>query len=362
MKFRLVILFLWIPAFFLHAQPEITDSIARSKPSLKARSKGLIHFIGHLLNDMDTVYVSPNKYNFAFMLENSNWYEYYRLESHEGPSQSITISPQVNYKLGAYFGWKWIFLGWSIDLKNLFHKDKYADQRTEFGLSLYSSFVGGDIYYRKTGNNFKIRSTSGIFPDEKEPEYDRDFEGLSADIRGLNVYFIFNHKRFSYPAAYSQSTNQRKSAGSLIAGFSFSRHVIDFDHEKLPDPIQENLQNSLMFEKVKYHDYSLSAGYAYNWVFARNCLLSLSLAPAIAYKASEINTEEVKYPLLKKINFDLITRAGIVWNNSKYFIGASLVMHTYDYKSDKFYLNNSFGTLRIYAGFNFMKKKQYRDK
>lgn len=362
MRLKLIILLIGFSFLSVQAQPERTDSAALPKPTFKEKSRGVFKFIGHLLNDLDTVYVSPNKYNFAFMLENSNWYEYYRLESHEGCSQSITIAPKVNYKLGAYFGWKWIFLGWSIDLRDIFDKNKNSSQRTEFGLSLYSSIVGGDIYYRKSGNKFRIRGTSGIFPDDKEPAYNRNFEGLSADIRGLNVYFIFNYKRFSYPAAYSQSTNQRKSAGSLIAGFSFSRHVIDFDHEKLPEPILEHLDNSLKFERVKYHDYSLSAGYAYNWVFARNCLVSLSLTPAIAYKASEINTEEVKYPLLKKINFDLITRAGVVWNNSKYFVGASLVMHTYDYRSDKFYLNNSFGTIRIYAGFNFMKKKAYRNK
>lgn len=62
------------------------------------------------------------------------------------------------------------------------------------------------------------------------------------------------------------------------------------------------------------------------------------------------------------MNLDLITRAGIVYNNSKYFIGTSLVMHTYDYRADNFYLNNSFGTIRVYAGFNFSKKKQYRNK
>ena len=35
---------------------------------------------------------------------------------------------------------------------------------------------------------------------------------------------------------------------------------------------------------------------------------------------------------IKDINFDLITRAAVVYNTNKYFIGASLVMHTYDYR------------------------------
>ena len=39
------------------------------------KPKGFFRKIGHLLNDIDTLYISPNKYNFAFMLENSNWYK-----------------------------------------------------------------------------------------------------------------------------------------------------------------------------------------------------------------------------------------------------------------------------------------------
>lgn len=360
--FFLILVFLPLTLPASRAQEKTNDSIPSNKmQNFKRKSKGLIRAIGHLLNDQDTLYISPNRYNLAFMLENSNWYEHYRIRSSEGKPQSLTISPNVNYKIGAYFGWRWIFLGWSIDVKDLFNKHKSQSHRTEFGLSLYSSIAGIDIYKRKSGNNFKIRSAKGFSDGEDEPAYDKDFEGLTVDIQGLNVYWVFNHRKFSYPAAYSQSTNQRKSAGSLIAGFSYSRHNLHFDYTKLPPVLLSNIENTLQFKQVKYKDYSLSVGYAYNWVFARNCLASLSLTPAIAYKKSEVNCDDNPYPILKRINFDLITRAGITWNNSKYFVGASLVMHTYDYRSDKFDLNNSFGTVRIYAGFNFWKKKQYKN-
>ena len=44
------------------------------------------------------------------------------------------------------------------------------------------------------------------------------------------------------------------------------------------------------------------------------------------------------------------------------YVGASLVLHTYDYRKPTFSMTNSFGSLRIYMGFNFWKKKEYRDK
>lgn len=364
---RLLIFCCWLlfPAFSLLAQNEKSTILKKGKElgkELGDKAKENVNIIGHRINEIDTNYVEPNKYNFAFMLENSSWYEYYRLSSNEGNPQRLTIAPNMSYKLGAYFGWKWIFLGWSIDMKDVFGNDKSSKKKTEFGLSLYSSMVGGDIYIRKSGNDFKLRSTSGIFNNNEMPEYNKDISGFSVDIKGVNAYWVFNHKKFSYPAAYSQSSNQRRSAGSFIAGFSYSQHRIHFDHNQLPAPVLLKLSDALKFNEIFYSDYGLNFGYAYNWVFAKNCLANLSLAPAVAYKKSRLDSDGKSYPTLQDMNIDLITRAGIVYNDSKYFVGASLVMHTYDYRSKNFYLNNSFGTIRVYAGFNFSKKKQYRNR
>lgn len=336
----------------------LTDGIATT-----VRHTGRkIRKVGKEFNAVDTTFISPNLYNLAFMLEHSSWYEYYRLRSNSNNGeQSISFSPNANFKLGVYFGWRWIFLGYSFDVKDIFGGHKNKAKKTEMALNLYSSKFGVDLYWRKTGSDFKIRSYNGF--QLNTPTKNMDFNGFQSKIKGLNAYWIFNYKRFSYPAAYSQSTNQRKSAGSLMAGFSYSQHNISFDYDKLPTEMRDQLHNALLFKKVKYSDYSLCLGYGYNWVFAKNWVSNLSLLPAIAYKKSKINdTPQPHTHWIKDINFDLITRASIVYNNSKYFAGATLVMHTYDYRKEDFSLTNTFGTLRVYVGLNFWKKKEYRHK
>ena len=336
----------------------LTDGIATT-----VRHTGRkIRKVGKEFNAVDTTFISPNLYNLAFMLEHSSWYEYYRLGSNSNNGeQSISFSPNANFKLGVYFGWRWIFLGYSFDVKDIFGGHKNKAKKTEMALNLYSSKFGVDLYWRKTGSDFKIRSYNGF--QLNTPTKNMDFNGFKSKIKGLNAYWIFNYKRFSYPAAYSQSTNQRKSAGSLMAGFSYSQHNISFDYDKLPTEMRDQLHNALLFKKVKYSDYSLCLGYGYNWVFAKNWVSNLSLLPAIAYKKSKINdTPQPHTHWIKDINFDLITRASIVYNNSKYFAGAALVMHTYDYRKEDFSLTNTFGTLRVYVGLNFWKKKEYRHK
>jgi hypothetical protein len=347
--------------FCLHAQEEkkITDDIADAVRHTGREIRDKVKDF----NAIDTTYISPNLYNLAFMLEHSTWYEHYRLGNNASKNpQRLNFSPSLGTKLGIYFGWRWIFLGYTFDIEDLFGDNKNKPKKKEMSLNIYSSKFGVDLYYRKTGSDFKLRSFDNIGIDNPSLE-NKHFDGLESSIKGLNAYWIFNHRKFSYPAAYSQSTNQRRSAGSFMAGFSYSQHRISFDYEKLPPAILERINPSLKFSHIKYSDYSLGFGYGYNWVFAKNWVSNLSLLPGIGYKKSKIDDNDFRNESwIKDINFDLITRAGIVYNNAKYFVGASLVLHTYDYRKPSLSVTNSFGTLRIYAGFNFWKKKEYKNK
>ena len=355
----LLFLLLLFP-FCLHAQEEkkITDDIADAVRQTGREIRDKVKDF----NAIDTTYISPNLYNLAFMLEHSTWYEHYRLGNNASKNpQRLNFSPSLGTKLGIYFGWRWIFLGYTFDIEDLFGDNKNKPKKKEMSLNIYSSKFGVDLYYRKTGSDFKLRSFDNIGIDNPSLE-NKHFDGLESSIKGLNAYWIFNHRKFSYPAAYSQSTNQRRSAGSFMAGFSYSQHRISFDYEKLPAAILERINPSLKFSHIKYSDYSLGFGYGYNWVFAKNWVSNLSLLPGIGYKKSKIDDNDFRNESwIKDINFDLITRAGIVYNNAKYFVGASLVLHTYDYRKPSLSVTNSFGTLRIYAGFNFWKKKEYKD-
>ena len=355
----LLFLLLLFP-FSLHAQEEkkITDDIADAVRQTGREIRDKVKDF----NAIDTTYISPNLYNLAFMLEHSTWYEHYRLGNNASKDpQRLNFSPSLGTKLGIYFGWRWIFLGYTFDIEDLFGDNKNKPKKKEMSLNIYSSKFGVDLYYRKTGSDFKLRSFDNIGIDNPSLE-NKHFDGLESSIKGLNAYWIFNHRKFSYPAAYSQSTNQRRSAGSFMAGFSYSQHRISFDYEKLPPAILERINPSLKFSHIKYSDYSLGFGYGYNWVFAKNWVSNLSLLPGIGYKKSKIDDNDFRNESwIKDINFDLITRAGIVYNNAKYFVGASLVLHTYDYRKPSLSVTNSFGTLRIYAGFNFWKKKEYKD-
>lgn len=365
---QLVLYISLLVSFSLQAQSEkagITvndsiqeDSVTTPKPSAFKRAiKKFMNF-----SDFDTLYISPNRYNYALMATHFSNFEYYSVTSEFPQPQKLSFSPNPHNKIGLYFGWRWIFLGWSVDIDDIYRKTNRKNKGTEFDLSLYSSKLGVDIFYRRTGNNYKIHKIRGFY-DEIPSDYSEDFSGLKVDIKGLNLYYIFNNRKFSYPAAFSQSTNQRRNAGTFIAGFSISKHNLDFDYQQLPAYIQERMNPGMKVNKIKYTNANISFGYAYNWVFARNCLACLSLTPAIAYKASDVDAETQEGKTwYSKFNLDFLLRAGVVYNNGKYFVGTSFVGKNYNYHRNNFSLDNGFGTLQVYVGFNFHLRKEYRKK
>lgn len=326
----------------------------------------------HKFNEIDTSYIEPQHYNFTVMLQNTNTYEVYRLNSKSG--QSITFAPEANIRIGPYFGWRWIFLGYTLDIKHLdlTHSDR---QRQEYDLSLYSSMLGVDLYYRKTGNDYKIRQMDLGKDIDTDPVIGAGFGGLTSTIKGFNIYYIFNHRRFSYPAAFSQSTVQRISAGSPLLGIGYTKHTLSVDWASLDKLVNERIginrknigiDSTLMFGTVEYTDISLSGGYAYNWVFARNWLLAASVSVGLAYKRSKGDVENKGFSFrefsFRNINIDGIGRFGLVWNNTKWYAGLSSVLHAYNYRRSQFSTNNFFGNVSLYAGFNFGSKNKNKKK
>ena len=318
---------------------------------------------------IDKNYVEPQHYNWSGMLQATHTYDYYRLSTTGANRQSVTLSPTPNLKVGPYFGWRWIFLGYTFDLHNINVGAKSLKQ--EFDFSIYSAQIGADFYYRRTGSDYKLRAVD-LGPDIDTHSLNRvPFDGLNVGITGFNVYYIFNHQRFSYPAAFAQSTCQKISCGSWMAGFGYLRNSLDFDYEKLEKTVraytgnaEAKVDSGLMFNSVKYYDINASVGYAYNWVFARNCLFCASLSMALAYKKAESETagNDKSGFDVKNFNVDGIGRFGVVYNNMRWYAGASAIVRAYNYRKSRFAANNVFGSLNMYIGYNFGLKSRYKNK
>ena len=324
-----------------------------------------VYNIVKAFNDVDTNYIEPQKYNYTVMMQNTFTYEMYKLQGKSG--QYFRFAPKPAIKLGPYLGWRWIFLGYQVDMGRV-GSTGMKNTKTEFNLSLYSSLIGVDIFFRNTGSSYRIQNSylgRGIDTSALDGV---SFSGINVGIKGFNLYYIFNHYKFSYPAAFSQSTRQKKSCGSALLGIGYTQHSLSLDYLSLQNIVKDytkqpeiKLDSGLMFEKVKYTDLSVSGGYAYNLVLSKNLLLAASLSLALGYKNSIGNVEQSDARSSKIFNFrnfnlDGVGRFGFIWNNSKYYFGGSCILHSYNYNKERFSTNNVFGSMNIYIGYNFGKR------
>lgn len=358
-------------AVCIQARAQENDTMALKKVISKTHlvRKPLLNKILRLVSEfsrIDTAYIEPQLYNYAFMLQNTNTFEIYRLSNDKG--QEVVFSPRPAYKVGPYFGWRWIFLGYTIDLSHM----KSNDKRVDINLSLYSNQIGVDLFYRKSDDSYRVKKLDLGSDCNTDAMKNVNFDGFDSSVKGFNLYYIFNHHKFSYPAAYSQTTVQRRSCGSVIAGIGYTRHKLKVDWkgfnqlvaQKLDDTYPtDRIDSTMMSSNVRYSDYSLSGGYAYNWVFAYNWLFDVSLQAGLSYKRTTSHTsvpaeESTRNVNLKNFNVNGIVRMGVVWNNTRWFVGANTILHTYNYHKSRFSTNNIFGNVIIYAGFNFGKKKK----
>ncbi len=342
------------------------DSVPSQKPR-KSFFRPVLNGIKSFIREFktfDTLYIEPQHYKFQVMWQVSTLFENFRLKT--GHGDYVDLSPDVVTRMGPYIGYSLIFLGYTLQLNNLY----IGNTKKSFNLSLYTSLFGVDFYYRDN-SKFKIRR---VFHDGEElrlPDsvYGQAFNGFNVKYWGFNTYYIFNHRKHSYPASYNQSTCQKRSAGSPLAGFGYGKYNLSMnwkDFETFTDVGNQSIgfNGDNFFNEIMYESYSLYGGYSYNWVFAHNWTFGTSATIAVSYNKSSgerfrMNKffEDFKF---SNICLDGVGRVGVVWNNTRFFAGALAQIHSYNYSKEQFSLNNTFGNVNIYVGLNIGKKKAYR--
>lgn len=306
----------------------------------------------------DTNYVTPQLYEFTAQAELSYIHDYYRMNSNQsGQATHMTIQSGNPLVLGGYVYWSILGYGHSINLEDIGrHKGKTNATGRRNSFVLNTARIIAEIYTFRSGKSAEFTSISNI--DLKG--HDRKFTGLNSKCVGIDAQYIFNHKKYSWPAAFGENAVQRKSAGSWKLGFAYNHMNITFNSEELSDYIASQIDTTLLFNKVSYKDYAVSVGYGYNCVLRKNCLLAVSILPSIGYRQSDITDEQMDKDILRKISTDVFFRTSLFWNNTKYFSGIVVDLHTYAYRQKRFGLTNSYGTIKYILGFNFLKKKQYK--
>jgi len=262
--------------------------------------------IGYFKDNIDTTYVTRPKTKWTIVgrlnvsgakLESLGVTEGQRFNAEITANHKATLSVGVSY------------LGFSLSaaLNPAKLMGKYRD--FELNFNSYGRRFGYDIIFQDAHNFTGWHDMDGM-----ERIY-LPADMLSVRTLNVNAFYIFNGRRFSFPAAFTQSYFQRRSAGSfLVAVSGMGQHTtLKWEQET----------------QIKMTNIGIGGGYGYNYVPSQDWLLHISATPTfIVYSNTSMTFGNARVPLHYHFPEAIITgRGAVVRQLGNKFFGMSMVFN-----------------------------------
>lgn len=255
----------------------------------------------------DTAYIQRPEGNWTFKatLKATGWK--IRSIRHEGVSNVFESPRKQTLSLG--MGYRGLSLSASLN------PGKMLGKNTDIELSAasYGNQFGGEVFYHRSKDFTTTTTING-----------KDFNTSDAVDRismfDASGYYVFNSRRFSYPAAFSQSYMQKRSAGSWMLGAS----VFYADGHLNP-----SIANGTSNTQISMLMFGVGCGYGHNFVLPHDWLIHISAIPNFVIAQHNVMTvndkeERMRYKFPELMNTG---RLSVIHAFDKYFTGISAVAH-----------------------------------
>ncbi len=249
---------------------------------------------------VDSVYITP--FEQELFIGIYSYYQYTMLTHEISDKESIVYKPNSPVGMGLSFAYRNFSLSGGMSFNFMRDKKRGKTKAIDFQYHYYGKKFIFDLFLQDykgfyTGENGKVLV---MYPDIRLTQY------------GLYGQYVFNHKKFSYRAAFNQSERQLKSAGSFQLGGGFYYNQVRSD------------SSLVMYGKNDLNNYqiSISGGYAYVWVIKKNYLISAGMAFGINIGFGD--THESKKV---EVSPSMFPRISAGYNGNNWSLGLSFVVN-----------------------------------
>lgn len=228
-------------------------------------------------NSYDTAYVVGTGKNWKLQGKGYNWMETSTITI---PKQSsVNMHSDLYSDAGFSLNFMAVSIGYMWNINKLFTDP--TNRRTfnfDFTCSRFSL-----NYQSVSSTGGMIITQFGDYNNGHRLHY--KFDDCSTDSKTLDVYWFFNHYRYSQAAAYSYSKYQLRNAGTPLVGFNFTEQHIKMNFNGMPAIMLEHSPLESNEYQSDYRSYCAMGGYSYNWVLKpRRWLINATGMVAVGYR------------------------------------------------------------------------------
>ena len=230
----------------------------------------------------------------------------------EGMSYRSMLKTDISATVGANISYRGLTLGFSVNPTKLYGKNK----DNTFAFSSYGNRMGIDLSY-SSANTFRGKAEYG------GENHDVGAGNVKMKLLEANAYYSFNRRRFSFPAVFTGSQEQRRGCGTWLAAMSAFAGKFTTGDGTIP---------GLAGSELSVLNVAVGAGYAYNFALRRKWLLHLSATPQlVVFSRARLLVDgdrqraPFKFPAIANVG-----RIAAVHSSGNSFMGFYAVVNTWN--------------------------------
>jgi hypothetical protein len=269
--------------------------------------------------------------------------------------KTVKYRPNGIYSIGVGFNYKFLGLGISYGAPlSQSSKDKKGNtQRLDLQMSMISSSFGLDGFLQVYRGYYL--SNPGDFTEWNSDIYPQ-LPDMDVVTLGVNAFYIFNNKKFSYRAAFISNQVQNKSAGSITAGLFGTFDQVKTNNGFVPAELVDSIQTEFDLKSFEAFTVGLSAGYMYTFVFRKGFYLSLAAVPGMGYRHFKVVATDGTESNKDQIAIQLLGRIALGYTKERFYINFNTLFNLRNYTYKSYELSMSSEQLKLTVGFRFQTK------
>ncbi len=301
----------------------------------------------------DTTYIQPYPFKgtiYSYLTNKNAQISYINAEK----KYSLNYYPNTwgSFGIGASYQWIDLSLGlfnYGIRNESEYGKTSRLDLQSHFYIKQYILDAFLQAYQSFYSNSIYVTN-------ENQPVY------LRPDITffhlGTNILRIFKHDKFSIKAAFSPSTEQKKSIGTFVIGGKFNIFSVSSD-----SVLNSSMTNTIFpsdFQLLSFSSLLIGVqfGYMYNYRY-KNWLFHFTFIAGLAtqLQQKQISSTPNRYYPHSTTGIIGNGRLSIMYNKERFYLILSAIADNCQYPLNKsIRLEHNFGRADITFGYRTFKK------